>query len=162
WEVPAMAFLIELLACPDMRTWDEQILQLFSRYLQCKSRAMHHLVLKGLINLCEKSSMGIRMQNLQQRLIELLDDADGELVGVTLAVLRKMLRAIDTPICSTIALELAERLRSLFDRDTSLVQLLSLHLFQDVMEFASKEGKKLLKEQVRQSLLPLLCLLHEE
>lgn len=42
------------------------------------------------------------------------------------------------------------------------MQLLALHLFRDVMEFAAAVGKEALKTHVHQSLLPLLCHLHDE
>lgn len=55
------------------------------------------------------------MRFLLQHLIGLLQDADSEVVGMTLFVLRKVLLARDIPIASPIALQLAERLRPLFD-----------------------------------------------
>lgn len=146
---------------------------------------------------------------LLRKVIELLQDADGEVVGRTLSVLSKMLLAKDIPIASPTALQLAEMLCPLFDnvrlcacppplpssgccqetlcpvdfqtraqlgleqlvlrscplpfhQESSYVQLLSIHLFQDVMEFVAEVGKKLLKTHVHQSLLPLLCHLHDE
>lgn len=47
-------------------------------------------------------------------------------------------------------------------QDNSHVQLLSIHLFQKVMELVVKKGKKLLKTIVSQSLFPLLIRLHDE
>ncbi|KAM9630231.1 maestro heat-like repeat-containing protein family member 7 isoform 3-T4 [Morphnus guianensis] len=162
WEVPAMAFLVELLVCPNVRRWGDRILQLVPTYLQSKCRLMHRLVLRGLLALCKTPLMVRRMRPLLQRLIELLTDADGEVVGMTLSVLSKVLWATGIPVASPITLQLAERLQPLFDSDANHVQLLSMHLFRDVMELVAEEGKKPLKQHVHQSLIPLLCHLHDE
>ncbi|XP_074885287.1 maestro heat-like repeat-containing protein family member 7 [Buteo buteo] len=162
WEVPAMAFLVELLVYPNVRRWGDNILQLVPTYLQSKCRVMRRLVLRGLLALCKTPLMARRMQPLLQRLIDLLMDADGEVVGMSLSVLSKVLRATGIPIGSPITLQLADRLRPLFDSDTNHVQLLSMHLFRDVMEFVVEEGKKPLKQHVHRSLIPLLCHLHDE
>ncbi|XP_075611851.1 maestro heat-like repeat-containing protein family member 7 [Balearica regulorum gibbericeps] len=102
------------------------------------------------------------MEFLLPRFTELLQDADGEVVRMTLSVLRRMLLTIDIPIASPIALPLAEALRPLFDNESSYVQLLSIRLFRNVMEFVSEAGKKPLEAHVQQSLLPLLYHLHDE
>lgn len=49
-----------------------------------------------------------------------------------------------------------------FHQDANHVQLLSMHLFRDVMEFVVGEGKKPLKQHVHRSLIPLLCHLYDE
>ncbi|KAF1560143.1 hypothetical protein FQV10_0006028, partial [Eudyptes schlegeli] len=154
--------VFQLLACPDIMGRGYRILRLLSRYLQSECRVMHRLVLRGLIMFCKRPLMAERMQSLLPRLVELLQEADGEVVGMTLSVLRKVLLARDIPLTSCIALQLAERLRPLFDNDANCVQLLSIHLFQHVMEFVEEVGKKPLKTHVHQSLLPLLCHLHDE
>ncbi|KAM6332830.1 maestro heat-like repeat-containing protein family member 7 [Podargus strigoides] len=161
-EVSAMAFLVELLPCWDIRRWDDCVLQLAPRYLQSESRVMRHLVLRGLVMFCEKPWTAKRMGVLLRRLIELLQDADMEVVEMALYVIRTVLLDGDLLSSSPIALELAERLRLLFDNVSSDVQLLSIGLFQDVMEFVAEVGKEALKTHVRQSLVPLLCRLHDE
>ncbi|XP_054685483.1 maestro heat-like repeat-containing protein family member 6 [Grus americana] len=160
WELPAMAFLVELVACPGIKA--DRILQLIPRYLQSECRAMRRMVLRALIIICKTPLMAKRMEFLLPRFIELLQDADGEVVRMTLSVLRMMLLAIDIPIASPIALQLAEALQPLFDKESSYVQLLSIRLFRNVMEFVSEVGKKPLEPHVQQSLLPLLYHLHDE
>ena len=49
-----------------------------------------------------------------------------------------------------------------FHQDASSVQLLSIHLFRDVMDFVAEAERKPLKTHVHQSLLALLCRLHDE
>ncbi|KGL98389.1 hypothetical protein N301_14354, partial [Charadrius vociferus] len=157
--------VFQLLACPGISVWAEHNLQLAPRYLWSEHGVMHGLVLRGLIALIHDalcSTQAKRIWFLLQKVIELLQDADGEVVGVTLSVLSKMLLAKDMPIASPIALQLAEMLRPLFDNESSYMQLLSMHLFQGVMEFVAEAGKKLLKTHVHQSLLPLLCHLYNE
>ncbi|XP_064309325.1 maestro heat-like repeat-containing protein family member 7 [Phalacrocorax carbo] len=163
WEVPAMALFLELLtACPDIRGWGVHVLQFSPRYLRSECREMHCLVLRCFILLIDRPLMAKRMTFLLPRLIELLRDADGEVVGKTLCVLRKVLQARDLPLASPIALQLAERLLPLFDSDASYVQLLSIRLFRDVMVIIAASGKKPLRAHIYQSLIPLLCCLHDE
>ncbi|KFQ97844.1 hypothetical protein Y956_11983, partial [Nipponia nippon] len=154
--------VFQLLACPDIRGWANGILKLVPRYLQSECRVMRRLVLRGLIALCKRHFMAKRMQFLLPSLIELLQDADGEVVEMTLYVVSKVLLDGDIPIASPIALQLAERLRPHFDNDVDYVQLLSMYLFQGVMESVEEAGKEPLKTRVHQSLLPLLCHLHDE
>ena len=147
------------------------------------------------------------MQFLLRSLIELPQDEDDEVVEMTLSVLHKVLLATGIPTASHITLQLAERLRPLFDnvrlcappttsagccqetlcpvdfqtraqvgleqpvmrscplpfhQDANNVRLLSIHLFRHVMELVVDVGKQPLKTHVQQSLLPLLCHLHDE
>ncbi|XP_049672662.1 maestro heat-like repeat family member 5 isoform X1 [Accipiter gentilis] len=162
WEVPTMAFLVEFLDYPNVRCWGDNILQLVPMYLQSKCRVMRRLVLRGLLALCKTPLMVRRMRPLLRRLIDLLMDADVEVVGMTLSVLSKVLWATGIRTASPITLQLADRLRPLFDSDANHVQLLSMRLFQDVMEFVVEEEKKPLKQHVHRSLIPLLCHLYDE
>ncbi|XP_053803974.1 uncharacterized protein LOC128790906 [Vidua chalybeata] len=50
----------------------------------------------------------------------------------------------------------------LFDNDNSLVQLLSVRLFQELMKLVVAKGKKPLKKRVSKSLLPLFFNCHDE
>ncbi|XP_061876129.1 uncharacterized protein LOC133629477 isoform X2 [Colius striatus] len=145
-----------------MKPYGERVLQLAPRYLQSKSSVMRCLVLRALSALCHEPAMAKRMWILQRRLMELLASADGEVIEMTLYLLRKMLQAMNHPLCYTIGLGLARRLPPLFDHDNRHVQLLSLQLFQHVMEGMDSKGRKKLKEQVIQSLIQLLCTLHDE
>ncbi|XP_061871666.1 maestro heat-like repeat family member 5 isoform X2 [Colius striatus] len=151
WEAPAMALLAELLAYPDMNAWDERVVQLAPRYLGSKSSVMRCLVLRALSTLCHKPAMDEMMQILQRRLMELLGDADEEVVVMTLNLLSNILHNCNTRVVNVMARELTWRLPPLFH-----------HLFQHTMEALKKEESKLLKAQVHQNLVPLLCLLHEE
>ncbi|KFQ60019.1 hypothetical protein N334_02939, partial [Pelecanus crispus] len=154
--------VFQLLACPDISGWGDRILNLIPRYLKSECRVMHHLVLRGLITLCRRPFMAKRMQFLLQSLIELLQDAEGEVLRMTLSVISKVLLATDIPTANPIALQLAEKLWPLFDNKANDVQLLSIHLFGDVTEFVVKVGKQPLKTHIHQSLLPLFYHLHDE
>ncbi|XP_016155115.1 PREDICTED: protein maestro [Ficedula albicollis] len=65
-------------------------------------------------------------------------------------------------IASPITLHLVEALLPLFDHDNSQVQEVSILLYETLMTLALEKGKKALKTQVRQSLLPLFIHCHDE
>ncbi|TRZ14733.1 hypothetical protein HGM15179_012368 [Zosterops borbonicus] len=98
--------------------------------------------------------------SLDQNLLELLGDADGEVVGMSLSVLTNAFQKKDK-IGKTTARLLAERLPWLFGNDNGHVQLLSIQLFQKLLGLVGDEGKKVLKRIVRQSLLPLFLHCHD-
>ncbi|XP_041877297.1 maestro heat-like repeat-containing protein family member 7 [Corvus kubaryi] len=133
-----------------------------TRHLQSESREMHRLAIRGLMVLSKNPSMAKKMCSLSESLMELLRNADGEVVRMTLSVFLNVLLNKDILISSPTAPRLAEALRPLFNNDNSLVQLLSIQLFQEVMELVVEKGKKPLKRHVRQSLLPLFFHCHDE
>uniref|UniRef100_A0A803VAC0 Uncharacterized protein n=1 Tax=Ficedula albicollis TaxID=59894 RepID=A0A803VAC0_FICAL len=135
WEVAAMAFLVEILPCLNIKQWGERILQLFQIYLWREHRVMRLLVLRCLMVLCKRPSLANTMSALTESLMEVLKDEDRELI---------------------------EALRPLFDNDTSHVQLLSIRIFEAVMELVEEEGKEPLERIVRQSLFPLFRHLHDK
>ncbi|XP_023800062.1 uncharacterized protein LOC111941212 [Cyanistes caeruleus] len=162
WEVAAMAFLVEILPCLTTKQWGERILQLFPIYLWRESRVMRLLVLRCLVALCKRPSMANTMWALTESLTELLKEEDREVREMTLSVLSDMLLNRDAPIATSIALHLIEALQTLFVNDTGPVQLLSIRLFQAVMELVEEGGKMSLQRNVRQSLFPLFCHLHDK
>ncbi|XP_039925706.1 uncharacterized protein LOC120755138 isoform X3 [Hirundo rustica] len=102
WELPAMAFLVEVLDCLDFSEWGDSILEIMMRHLPSESREMRRLVLRGLVMLSNEPSL-----------------------------------------------------------DNRQVQLLSIHLYKEVMESVVEKGKKHLKILVSQSLLPLFFNCHD-
>ncbi|KAK2532036.1 hypothetical protein Q9966_008309 [Columba livia] len=180
-ELPAMAFLVEILASPGPNVRAESFLQLVPRYLQSNCSIMRSLVLKGLTVICDTPWMVPKMRFLVQRLTDLLQDADMDMVRMTLSVLRKVVRDPSVPISTPIALQLAERLQPLFDNDqvhlrqlvlsscplpvhqeSWYVRQLSVSIFKKVIERVANDGKKLLKTLVHQSLLPLIFHVFDE
>ncbi|KAF4798785.1 hypothetical protein TURU_060722 [Turdus rufiventris] len=103
-----------------------------------------------------------KMCSVSQSLLELLGDADGEVIEMTLSVFTNVLQDKDILVSSTTAPKLAKALLELLDNDNSHVQLLSLDLFCKVMKLVVDEGKKSLKTTVCQSLPPLLFHCHDE
>uniref|UniRef100_A0A803WAW2 Uncharacterized protein n=1 Tax=Ficedula albicollis TaxID=59894 RepID=A0A803WAW2_FICAL len=162
WDLPFLAFLVEVFECLNLIKYGDNILEIISRYLQSECRERCRLVLRGLVVLSKDPSMARRMCSLSQNLLELLGDADGELVGMTLCVFINALQDKDVLISSTTSLKLAEALLMLFDNDNSHVQVLSLDLFFKMMQLVVDEGKKLLMKILSQSLLPLFLHCHEE
>ncbi|XP_064257003.1 maestro heat-like repeat-containing protein family member 1 [Passer domesticus] len=162
WDLPGLAFLVEVLECLDLRECADSILQIMSRHLRNECRERRRLALRGLVVLSKDPSMARRMGTLSPSLLELLGDADGELVGMTLSVFTNLLKSKDMLVSSTTAPKLAEALLLLFDHDNSHVQLLSLDLFFKVMDLVVEEGKKPLKLVVCQSLPALFFHCHEK
>ncbi|NXB29689.1 MROH5 protein, partial [Eulacestoma nigropectus] len=162
WDLPALAFLVEVLECHEMREWSDSVLEIISRRLQSKSREKRRLALRGLVVLSKDPSVAEGIRSLTQSLMDLLQDADGEVVALILSVFLNELQDRATLISSPTALQLAEALRPLFDNDNSHVQLLSICLFREVMELVLDKGRKPLKTHVHQSLVPLFFHCYDE
>ncbi|XP_027766132.1 uncharacterized protein LOC114072434 [Empidonax traillii] len=162
WEVPAMAFLVEVLDCLDLRECGDRVLEIASRHLQSECPERRRLALRALVVLSKDRAMAKRMCSLLESLVQLLWDADVELVELALPILLNMLQSKDILTSSPTALKLAEALRPLFDSDNSHVQILSIHLFQEVMKSVVDEGKKPLKIHVVQNLFPFFLYWHDE
>ncbi|XP_032920537.1 maestro heat-like repeat-containing protein family member 6 [Catharus ustulatus] len=162
WDLPALAFLVEVLECHDMREWSDSALEIISRRLQSKSKEKRRLALRGLVVLSKDPLLAEGIRSLTQSLMGLLQDADGEVVALILSVFLNELQDRATLISSPTALQLAEVLRPLFDHDNSHVSLLSIRLFRAVIELVMDKGKKPLKKHVSQSLLPLFFHCHDQ
>nr|XP_041569040.1 maestro heat-like repeat-containing protein family member 6 [Taeniopygia guttata] len=162
WELPALTFLVEVLDCLDLSECGEKVLQIMTRHLKRRSREMRRVALRGLVVLSQDPSMNQRMYSLTESLGNLLRAVDEDIVEMTVVVLSSLLFNKEIAIASPIALQLAEALWQLFDNDNSLVKLLSVRLFQEVMNLVVAKGKKPLKKHVRQSLLPLFFNCHDE
>ncbi|XP_064254024.1 maestro heat-like repeat-containing protein family member 6 [Passer domesticus] len=162
WDLPFLAFLVEVLECLDLSKCAHTVLKIMSSCLHSKCRERRRLALRGLEVLSKDPLMARPIRSVSRRLLELLGDADGQVVSMSLSLLKKMLQKKHLMISSTSASKLAEALLPLFDRDNSHLQLLSISLFCKVMELVVEEGKKPLKRIVSQSLLPLFLHCHEE
>ncbi|TRZ23240.1 hypothetical protein HGM15179_003876 [Zosterops borbonicus] len=161
WELPAMAFFVEILECLDFNEWGDTILETLAGHLPSKSKEMRRLALRGLLVLSKDHSMNERMSGLTESLGRLLWDADDDVVELSVVVLSFLLLHKDLTLSSPVALQLAEALWPLFNNFNSLVQLLSIHLFKEVMKLVAAKGKKPLKRQVSKSLLPLYFNCHD-
>ncbi|XP_068035342.1 maestro heat-like repeat-containing protein family member 7 [Anomalospiza imberbis] len=116
WDLPALAFLVEVLEHLDLSEREaDRVLQIFSRHLQSECRERRRLALKGLLKLTDNPSTTKTMWSLTESLVELLRDADGEIVKITVMVLSFIILDSDRWIGSPIALQLAEALVLLFD-----------------------------------------------
>ncbi|XP_066856157.1 maestro heat-like repeat-containing protein family member 7 [Anser cygnoides] len=162
WEVPAMAFLVEMLASDDLRVESVRVLKLFPRYLRSQCTVMRQLVLRGLTTLSKRPRTARKMEFLLPQIVELLPEVEGDVAGNALVVLNRVLKELDVHMASPIALQLAERLPTFFDNESSYTQLLSIHFFRDVMNLVAGSGKEQLKRHVRQSVIPLFFHLYDE
>ncbi|XP_017693549.1 PREDICTED: uncharacterized protein LOC108508899 [Lepidothrix coronata] len=152
----------KVLDCLDMTDCGESILEILSKHLQSECKDRRRLALRGLVVLSKDPMMAKRMCILSESLVELLQDADVEVVEMALPMFMNMLQNKDILISRPTAPKLAEALRPLFDSDNSHVQVLSICLFRKVMESVVAEGKKPLERYVSQSLFPLFLHWHEE
>ncbi|RMC18254.1 hypothetical protein DUI87_04136 [Hirundo rustica rustica] len=162
WDLPFLAFLVEVLDCLDLTKCGGSVLKVVSRYLLSECRDRNCLALRGLMVLSKDLWMARRMCCLSRSLLELLGDADGDVVFMTLNVFMNMLHNKNIRVSSTTAPKLAEALLVLFDNDDRHVQLLSIQLFCKVMELVVDEGKKPLGKIVNKSLNTLLIHCNDE
>ncbi|XP_023804123.1 uncharacterized protein LOC111945701, partial [Cyanistes caeruleus] len=162
WDLPFLAFLVEVLDCLDLHECSHSIWEIISRHLQSEGRQRHHLALRGLVVLSEYPLMARLICSQSQSLLELLGDTNEDVVSMSLSVLTNMLQNKYILISSTTAPKLAEALLLLFDHYNSHVQLLSLGLFCKVMDLVVAAGKKPLESILCQNLCPLLFHCHDE
>ncbi|XP_017675804.1 PREDICTED: maestro heat-like repeat-containing protein family member 6 isoform X2 [Lepidothrix coronata] len=163
WELPALAFLVEVLDYLDVSTCHDSVLQILARHLQSQCPERRRLALRGLLVLSVDPSMAKGICSLSEHLLELLCDGDGELVTMTLSLFRNVLQdGENSDGFSSTTSRLAEALRPVFDNDNSHVQLLSIRLFREVMDLLAEEGTEPWEMQVRQSLVPLFFRWHDE
>ncbi|XP_039238737.1 maestro heat-like repeat-containing protein family member 6 [Pipra filicauda] len=162
WELPAMAFVVEVLDCPNMTEWSDSVLEILSRRLWSQCTEMRRLVLRGLVVLSKAPVMADGMRSLTRSLVEVLWDTDRELVRMALSVFINEVQDRDIRISTPTALRLAEVLQPLFGYDNIHVQVLSIYLFRKVMELGVEESKQPLKTHIIFSLLPLFFHWHNE
>ncbi|RMC18408.1 hypothetical protein DUI87_04295 [Hirundo rustica rustica] len=162
WDLPALAFLVEVLERLDLSKHGHHALRVMSRQLPSECRDRRRLQLRGLVVLCKEPSLRDGIRGMYQHLVEQLADPDGEMVAMTLTVLTHVLQEKDLKIRSVIAAKLAERLLPHFENDNSHVQLLSIQLFCKVMELVAEVGENPFTGIVSQSLVPLFWHWHDE
>ncbi|XP_064256717.1 uncharacterized protein LOC135287298 [Passer domesticus] len=163
WELPALAFLAEVLEFLDLsERGAKRVLQILSRHLRSECRERRRLALRALLEFTDEPSMTKKMWSLTESLVELLQDADGEIVCMTVMLLSFIILDNDTLIPGPITLQLVEALLPLFDHDNNQVQVLSILLFRTLVTLPQKKEKKALKTLLRQSLLPLFFHCHDE
>ncbi|XP_056370758.1 uncharacterized protein LOC130265601 isoform X2 [Oenanthe melanoleuca] len=165
WDLPALALLVEFLDCLDLNVCARRMLTIMSKHLQSKCTARRRLALRGFVALSKSPLMAETLCEMSPKFLELLSDADGEVVGMTLSVFMNVLQDKDILVssrCSTTAPMLAEMLVPLFKNDNWHVQRLSVQLFEKVMQLRAKKGTKLLKTVVKQSLFALFPYCHDD
>ncbi|RMC18269.1 hypothetical protein DUI87_04151 [Hirundo rustica rustica] len=162
WDLPFLAFFVEVLECLDFTKCGDSVHEIASRHLQSECRERRRLALRGLVVLSKDPLMARRICSLSQNLLELLGDADGDVVFLTLRVFTNLLQNKNILVSSRTAPKLAEALLPLFDHDNGHVEVLSLDLFFKVMQLSADEAKKPLEKILSQSLLPLFLHCHDE
>ncbi|XP_039246901.1 maestro heat-like repeat-containing protein family member 6 isoform X2 [Pipra filicauda] len=160
WELPALAFLVEVLHCLNPRQCGPSVLQIISRHLRSQCPERRRLALRGLVVLSRDPAMAKSMRSLSESLLELLQDADTDAVQMTLSAFINVLHFQIVKISTPTALKLLEALRPLFDNEHSQLQQLSMLLFWELMEVT--ERSKSLKPHVYLSLVPFYFNWHNE
>ncbi|XP_051626675.1 uncharacterized protein LOC127462256 isoform X2 [Manacus candei] len=167
WDLPAMAFLVEVLDCLDTRECGDRVLEILSRNLGSTNKKWRQLALRVLVALSQDPEMAKSIWSLNENLVQLLGDADRDVVWMTLSVLdnvlwsrlwtrlQKRVHSEDPLISTPTALQLAEALRPLFDHDDRSVREGSIVIFTLLMRLMERVGKRPLKPHVCLSLLPL-------
>ncbi|XP_039243000.1 uncharacterized protein LOC114001969 isoform X6 [Pipra filicauda] len=167
WDLPAVAFLVEVLDCLDTRECGDRVLEILSRNLGSTNKKWRQLALRVLVALSQDPEMAKSIWSLNESLLQLLGDADRDVVWMTLSVLdnvlwsrlwtqlQKRVHSEDPLISTPTALQLAEALRPLFDHDDSSVWEGSIVIFTLLMKLMERVGKRPLKPHVCLSLLPL-------
>ncbi|XP_032545320.1 maestro heat-like repeat-containing protein family member 6 isoform X2 [Chiroxiphia lanceolata] len=167
WDLPAMAFLVEVLDCLDTRECGDRVLEILSRNLGSTNKKWRQLALRVLVSLSQDSEMAKSIWRLNESLVQLLGDADRDVVWMTLSLLdnvlwsslwtqlQKRVHSEDPLISTPTGLQLAEALRPLFDHYDSSVREGSIVIFTLLMKLMERVGKRPLKPHVCLSLLPL-------
>nr|XP_041569022.1 uncharacterized protein LOC121468883 [Taeniopygia guttata] len=76
WELPSLAFLVEVLECLELsERGADRVLQILSRHLRSECKERRHLALRALLELIKDPSMREKMWSLTESLVELLWDA---------------------------------------------------------------------------------------
>ncbi|KAM7019672.1 maestro heat-like repeat-containing protein family member 7 [Passerculus sandwichensis] len=161
-DLAAMAFLVETLDYLDLSECCDSVLEVMSKKLQSECREMRRLALRGLLVLGTSVSAAIRMWSLHERLVELLQENDSNMLRMTVVLLSRLFLCNGARLASPLALQLAGALLLLFDNDDSQVQVCSMFIFREMLYFWPEEEKKALKSHVCQSLLPLFFHCHDE
>ncbi|XP_066417947.1 centrosome-associated protein CEP250-like [Molothrus aeneus] len=157
----AMAFLVEILDCLDLSECRDSVLEVMSKNLQSQCREMRGLALRGLLVLSTSLS-AIRRWSRHERLVELLQENDSDMLRMTMVLLSSLFLCNGAPIASPLALQLAGALLPLFDNDDSQVQLCSMFIFREMLNFLPEGDKKAMKSYMHQSLLPLFFHCHDK
>ncbi|XP_064495462.1 maestro heat-like repeat-containing protein family member 6 [Pseudopipra pipra] len=156
WELPALAFLVEVLHCLNPRQYGPSVLQIISRHLRSQCPERRRLALRGLVVLSKAPSMVSRGQGLKlgrQRSVPLI-------VGTECC--QETLGPVSFQACAPVGLE-KPVLRSFplpLHQEHSQLQQLSMLLFRELME--ATERNKSLKPHVYLSLVPFYFNWHNE
>ncbi|XP_027527552.1 maestro heat-like repeat-containing protein family member 6, partial [Neopelma chrysocephalum] len=156
WELPALEFLVEVLDYLDGSKCHRSLEQILSRHQQSQCPERRRLALRGRMVLWMDLSMAKIICSLSQHLLELLPDADGGVVMMTLSVFVNVLRKEDIRAFISTAPRLAEALQPLFDN------LSFFRFFQTVMEVLVEGGTKPLEMQMHQILVLWFFLEYDE
>ncbi|XP_027562909.1 uncharacterized protein LOC113979831 [Neopelma chrysocephalum] len=157
---PSLLPAFQMLHCLNPRQCGLSVLQIISRRLRSECPERRHLALRGLVVISKAPALAKSIWSLNESLLELLQDADRDVVQMTLSAFINVLHLKIIQISSPTALKMLEALRPLFDNEHSQLQQLSMVLFREVMEVT--ERSKSLKPHVYLRLVPFYFNWHDE
>ncbi|XP_065450141.1 maestro heat-like repeat-containing protein family member 7 [Chrysemys picta bellii] len=161
--IPAMAFFIQLLQCPDLGNKQEDaILDQLSGQLRDPNTVVCWLALKGLLNLSLCPEKVGKLQHLLPEVLEQLQEIDRDIIAEAITVLKNILAGMDRQSASRAAVQVAEKLLPFIDDVSSRLRVLSITLFKHLLELVRGLDRRRMKEPVLQNLVPLLLLVHDE
>ncbi|XP_065435323.1 maestro heat-like repeat-containing protein family member 7 isoform X2 [Chrysemys picta bellii] len=161
--IPAMAFFIQLLQCPDLGNKQEDaILDQLSGQLRDPNTVVRWLALKGLLNLSLCPEKVGKLQRLLPEVLEQLQEVDRDIIAEAITVLKNILASMDRQSASRAAVQVAEKLLPFIDDVSSRLRVLSITLFKHLLELVRGLDRWRMKAHVLQSLVPLLLLVHDE
>ncbi|XP_074833345.1 maestro heat-like repeat-containing protein family member 7 [Carettochelys insculpta] len=161
--VPAMAFFIQLLQCPDLgNELEDAVLDQMRRQLRDPNAVVRWLALKGLCNLALHPEKVGKLQRLLPAVQERLHEADRDVVAKAITVLKLILTRVDRQSASSAAVHVAETLLQFFADESSKLRVLSITLFKALLGVVTEPYRWRMKEPVLRSLVPLLLLLHDK
>uniref|UniRef100_A0A8B9EHG4 Uncharacterized protein n=1 Tax=Anser cygnoides TaxID=8845 RepID=A0A8B9EHG4_ANSCY len=162
WKIAAMAFILEMLTCEDLREQDDYIVRLLPRYLHSEDEMMLDLLLRGLLKMCDGRRRARKIAYLLSDILALLKHEEKYLAMLALVLLIRILQCIDRLLNRHTAREMAVNLRPLFEHRDATVRLLAIQLYMDVMDFTEPIEKRHVRSEVRKCLIPLLCHLDDD
>uniref|UniRef100_K7G644 Uncharacterized protein n=1 Tax=Pelodiscus sinensis TaxID=13735 RepID=K7G644_PELSI len=162
--IPAMAFFIQLLQCPDLgNELEDAILDQMSRQLRDPNTVVRWLALKGLFNLALHPEKVGKLQRLLPDIQERLREADRGVITKAIGVLKLILTSLDRQGASSIwCVQTSSVASPELVQESSKLRMLSIALFKALLGIVTEPYRWWMKEHVLRSLVPLLLLLHDE
>ncbi|KAJ6651522.1 hypothetical protein lerEdw1_020857 [Lerista edwardsae] len=161
--VTAMAFLVELLQCPDLGSVrDEVLLKCLCKHLASSKVILRSLALEGILRLMDNQVNVMRLQPLLSDVLKSLQEFDRENTLKALRLVKLLANQMVGPSCGPFAVEVAPQVFPFFDDGSHKVRSLAISLFGNLLEMVTtRQNKQKMRAHALCSLVPLLVHLHD-